>query len=147
MPLPVTVGPSAQVLWAGEPFVANYSPEATISATDAKDGAFMIPHPSASPRLGYPILQVSTFFSAGVTKTAEIILHARDMDTLKWHALALVGALDAAAVTTSDGQVLQFEFMAGRDRLAIEISALGDATARPHITVRPAAWISIPVSL
>ena len=133
--------PTMQLIKCG-PVLAVQSPEASISAANAKLSPIAMP--KAYGDLHWPMMQVSCNFSAGVTKTDAVVIHARDKDTGQWHALAVISCEDAAVVTTTDGQSEQFEMRAGSDAIAVQ-HTLGNPADRPSVTIRPCAYVQVPV--
>jgi len=123
-------------------FFPELAVTADISAAVAKAAPKPIPVFPTWVMGRWPMWQVSTRFSAGTTKDADLTIHVRDAVTQEWHALSLIDAIDAADVTNTNGQVIQFEAPGGKDALAIEV-ALTTADDRPHISVRGIAYAQV----
>lgn len=141
MPIPTQQRPTVQVLVTSAERFALLEPVADISATDAKLRAFSVPKLGAG---WWPLWQFTWYFSAGTAKTADVILHVQDPETGHWHALTKIALMHSDAVTDSTSQVMQFEAPPNHDRFALEID-LTNADERPHITVRGAAWVTLPL--
>lgn len=141
--LPVIPCPTMQVLKTSKEVWAVLSPVADITATVAKLSP--VPVPQAGTDLWWPLWQVSWYFTAGTAKTANVRFHARDAQTGHWHTLSLIGLMHEDATAASDSQAMQFEAPPGHDAFALEID-LTNADERPHITVRGAAWVTVPVA-
>ena len=131
------------VLMASDLFFAEMQSSDNVARDAAIAAPKLIPPLPAWVRGRWPMWQISTRFSAGAVKTADLVIHVRDEATQQWHALALIETMDAAAVTPDAGQVVQIEAPAGKDAMALQIT-LGDAQSDViHITVRGVAYVQV----
>lgn len=144
MPIPTIPTPTAQVLRTSKEPFAVINIVADVTAANAKLALY--PVPSLAGGFWWPLWQFSYYFSAGTTKSATAVIHARDAQTGHWKALTQVAMVHEDAVTPLDSQAMQFEAPPQYDAFAVEI-ALDTADDRPHITMRGAAWCDVPVGV